>query len=263
LLAGDPLVNAALAARVKAVRSLAPNRLGGDVLGVWDEAGRLTGAAVHAGNLLPVGGGPVEWAALGAALAATARGCTSIVGRSDAVSAVWDQLAPAWGPARAVRARQPLLTIERGMVRGREDPRVRLVGSVDLEAYLIAATAMFTSELGVAPQTVGGSAGYRRRIAALLRRGHGLGIVEPDGSVSFKADIAAVTPHTCQLAGVWERPDLRGRGIGTAGTAAALRYALTLAPTATLYVNDFNSAARRMYARLGMREVTTLATVLF
>jgi predicted GNAT family acetyltransferase len=29
-----------------------------------------------------------------------------------------------------------------------------------------------------------------------------------------------------------------------------------------LYVNDFNVPARRMYARLGMREHATLATVL-
>jgi predicted GNAT family acetyltransferase len=30
----------------------------------------------------------------------------------------------------------------------------------------------------------------------------------------------------------------------------------------SLYVNDFNTAARRMYERLGMREAATLATVL-
>jgi predicted GNAT family acetyltransferase len=31
----------------------------------------------------------------------------------------------------------------------------------------------------------------------------------------------------------------------------------------SLYVNDFNVAARRMYDRLRMREVATLQTVLF
>ena len=41
-----------------------------------------------------------------------------------------------------------------------------------------------------------------------------------------------------------------------------VRYALTLAPTVSLYVNDFNLVARRSYDRLGMREVATLATVL-
>jgi predicted GNAT family acetyltransferase len=58
------------------------------------------------------------------------------------------------------------------------------------------------------------------------------------------------------------RPDLRGRGIGTAGLATVLTHALTLAPTVSLYVNDFNVPAMKAYRRLGMRQVATLSTVL-
>ena len=81
--------------------------------------------------------------------------------------------------------------------------------------------------------------------------------------MAFKADIGALSAQTCQVQGVWVRPDLRGRGLGTAALAGVLHYALRLAPTASLYVNDFNAAARRMYAKLGMRQAATLATVLF
>ena len=41
-----------------------------------------------------------------------------------------------------------------------------------------------------------------------------------------------------------------------------LDHALQASPTASLYVNDYNVAARRMYESLGMRQVATLATVL-
>ena len=37
----------------------------------------------------------------------------------------------------------------------------------------------------------------------------------------------------------------------------------SLAPTASLYVNEFNRPAQRLYARLGLRPVATLSTVLF
>jgi predicted GNAT family acetyltransferase len=46
--------------------------------------------------------------------------------------------------------------------------------------------------------------------------------------------------------------------------AAVVRDALErVAPTVSLYVNDFNLPARRVYERCGFRAVGTLATVLF
>jgi predicted GNAT family acetyltransferase len=36
-----------------------------------------------------------------------------------------------------------------------------------------------------------------------------------------------------------------------------------VAPTVSLYVNDFNQPARRVYARCGFHQVGTFATVLF
>jgi hypothetical protein len=37
----------------------------------------------------------------------------------------------------------------------------------------------------------------------------------------------------------------------------------SMAPIVSLYVNDFNAAARRSYERVGFREVGTFASVLF
>jgi predicted GNAT family acetyltransferase len=82
--------------------------------------------------------------------------------------------------------------------------------------------------------------------------------------VVFKAELAVVTRHTTQVQGVWTAPEWRGRGLATAGVATVVRDALRrVAPTVSLYVNDYNHAARLVYARCGFREVGTFATVLF
>jgi predicted GNAT family acetyltransferase len=260
----DPVVNVAVVARLRQSGTLTPRRLGGEVFAVRHPEGPLAGAVFSAGNLIPLGGGPEQWRALAAHLAAQPRRCTSIVGRAPAVAAMWQLLAPAWGPARAVRAAQPLLVLDRRAVPDAvPDPRVRRIRRGELDALLPAAAAMFTEELGVAPEVSTGVREYRRRIAALIDKGRAFGIVDPGGGVVFKADVGALSPRTVQVQGVWVRPDLRGQGIGRGALAAVVRHALTLAPTVSLYVNDFNTAARRLYDRLGFREHAVLSTVLF
>jgi predicted GNAT family acetyltransferase len=82
--------------------------------------------------------------------------------------------------------------------------------------------------------------------------------------VIFKAEIGAVTPHACQLQGVWVRPDRRGQGLSISGVAAVTETAISeIAPTVSLYVNDYNVPARRAYRRVGFRETGRFATVMF
>ncbi|HEX5495614.1 MAG TPA: GNAT family N-acetyltransferase, partial [Mycobacteriales bacterium] len=64
--------------------------------------------------------------------------------------------------------------------------------------------------------------------------------------------------------GVWVHPDRRGHGMGTAGTAAVVADALaTVAPVASLYVNDYNAPARAAYRRVGFSQVGSFMSVLF
>ncbi len=263
LVSTDPLVNAVVGARLAAHRSLEPARLGGFLLGSR-RGGGLSGAVFSGGNLLPVGGDLDDWNALGRQLAQVRRVCTSIVGPADAVSALWACAEPHWGPARAVRSAQPLLALHRGeQVMATADRRLRVMHPDELHRYLPAAGAMFEEELGISPFAGRNGASYRRRVETLLATGRAFGIVDRDGRMAFKADIGALTEHTCQLQGVWVRPDLRGKGLGTAALAGVIDHALRLAPSVSLYVNDFNLAARRMYEHVGMRQVATLKTVLF
>jgi hypothetical protein len=259
----DPVVNSVVGSRLRLLSTIEARTFGGTLLGVRDALGRLTAAAFNGGNLLPIGGGPDEWRALAGQVVAAPRQCTSVVGRADAVETMWQALAPAWGPARSSRPCQPLLLLERADCPPPHDPRVRPMRPDEVECYLPAASAMFTEELGVSPYRATPPGDYRRRVAGLINQGRAFGIVDDAGSVVFKCDIGAVSAHTCQVQGVWVRPDLRGRGLGGAALPTVLRHALTLAPTVSLYVNDFNTPARRMYDRLGMRQVATLATILF
>jgi len=72
-----------------------------------------------------------------------------------------------------------------------------------------------------------------------------------------------VTRHTAQVQGVWVAPEWRNRGLGTSAMAAVVRDTLRrVAPSVSLYVNDYNNAARVVYDRCGFRQIGTFATVL-
>src|SRR4051794_22181259 len=78
LVDADPIVNAVVGARLRSAGSLDPRRLGGTLLAVPDAAGGIAGGALSGGNLMPFGGGPSHWRALGRHLAAGRRPCSSI-----------------------------------------------------------------------------------------------------------------------------------------------------------------------------------------
>jgi predicted GNAT family acetyltransferase len=100
-------------------------------------------------------------------------------------------------------------------------------------------------------------------VVELVRAGRSFARID-DGRVVFKAEIGAASPTACQVQGVWVDPELRGRGLSIGGMAAVVDLALDdVAPTVSLYVNDFNTAARAAYRRVGFRDVGTFMSVLF
>jgi predicted GNAT family acetyltransferase len=282
LVDSDPYVNVGVAARLNSVdaarlsiRSRSGHRarsgesdhrarsgdLGGDVFGI-DGPDGLRAAWWRGATVAVVGGDCDLWAELAGHLGQRERGCASITGRAEMLSALWRSLSWYWGPARLVRAAQPLLVADtRPAVT--PDAQVRPAQSEELDCYLPAAEAMFTEELGLPPFTGSARRAYRQRLSELISARRVFVRLDRQGRVAFKAEIGAVSGATSQIQGVWVRPDLRGRGLGTAAMATVLDYALRLAPTASLYVNDFNQPARRVYERLGMRQVATVSTVMF
>jgi predicted GNAT family acetyltransferase len=255
----EPEVDVFVGSRVHSSK-MAPARLGGELWGYY-EGGGLSSVCFAGANLVPARA--TSSAARTFADMALRRGrrCSSLVGPAEAVLTMWDVLRPEWGPAREVRAAQPVMVL-RGPPAVTPDPTVRRVRADEIDVLHPAAVAMFTEEVGVSPNGSDGGAYYRARLTELVRAGRAFARFE-NGQVVFKAEIGAVSPTACQVQGVWVRPDRRGKGLSVGGMAAVVTHALRdIAPAVSLYVNDYNHAALGTYQRVGFTQVSTFATVM-
>ncbi|WP_189328875.1 GNAT family N-acetyltransferase [Actinoplanes ianthinogenes] len=260
ILDADPYAGAQIAERV-AAHGLNWWRSDGRIYGY--EPGRRIESIIWSGaHLVPVGATPPAVAAFADLLGAEPRICSSIIGRAEAVLDLWDRLGPHWGAARDVRPNQPLLVTDQAPLVP-ADPEVRLVRPSEVDQLFPAAVAMYTEEVGVSPLQDDGGRGYRRRVAELVK-GKRTYARFAGGQVIFKAELAIITRRTTQVQGVWVHPEWRGRGLGTGAMAAVVSDALRrVAPTVSLYVNDYNTPARRVYQRCGFVSAGSFATVLF
>jgi len=258
LLAADPYVAAQVQERVVA-RGLGWWRSDGRLFG-YGARGRVESMCWLGTQLTPIAADRPAIDAFAEALVRLGRTCTSIVGRRDQVLDLWERMGARWGRARDVRASQPLLVAHQPAAIP-ADPGVRLMRPDEIEVLFPASVAMYTEEVGVSP--LDGGRGYRHRVAELVRSGRAYAKVV-DGRVIFKADLAVITPNTAQVQGVWVDPQWRGRGVATACMAAVVNDTLRrVAPTVSLYVNDYNLPARAAYKHCGFEQVAELATVLF
>jgi predicted GNAT family acetyltransferase len=266
LLASDPVAACVIAGRVESVGTAA-GALGAPLWGLdaGGTGGALDAVCLAGANLIPFavpGAERVAAQAFAERARRAGRRCSTIVGPAAAVGPLWELLGPFWGPPRDHRPHQPLMAID-GPPAVAAEPRVRPVRPDEIDILFPAAIAMFTEEVGISPLRADGGVGYRARVSEMVRAGHSLAWFE-NGATIFKAEIGAVSRAVCQVQGVWVAPSHRGRGIGTAGTAAVVEYArAAIAPIVSLYVNDFNVSARAAYQRVGFREVGRFSSVLF
>jgi predicted GNAT family acetyltransferase len=252
----DPVASCMVASRV-AEYGIEPSAIGGEL---WTRRRANESLCFAGANLIPLRGSPGDLNAFADKAMSSARRCSSLVGRAELVLPMWQRLEPVWGPARDVRAHQPLMALNTAP-HCAVDPAVRPVRIEELDAYLVAAIDMFIGEVGIDPRSGDGGRGYRRRVAGLITAGRAWARFER-GEVVFKAEVGSQSPAVGQIQGVWVRPDQRGRGIGTAGTAAVAAAVVGSGRIASLYVNSFNTVARAAYSRIGFTEIASFATVL-
>ena len=260
----DPVGSCMVAARVE-VAGLEPWRLGGEMWGTDNRpmrGGKLEGLCFAGPNLVPLRGNRSALRIFADRALRRGRMCSSLVGPADQVLGLWEELAPDWGPAREIRADQPLMAMA-SQPKVAPDPLVRPVRPEELDRYLPAAIAMFIEEVGVDPTADDGGLSYRARVAELIASGRAFARFE-GRDVVFKAEIGSLARKVGQIQGVWVHPDRRGAGLATHGTAAVVdRLVRGMGRSASLYVNGYNTPAKTAYQRVGFTQVGQYATVLF
>jgi uncharacterized protein len=258
VLADNPVSSCMVASRFEHV-GMNEAAMGGQF---WGVGGGRDGLLFAGASMVPLAGDSSAMRSFAHAAARRGRKCATILGPADLVLPLWERLEPRWGPARDVRAVQPLMACP-GEPLGPLDPDVRLVRPDELEAYYPSAVAMFTEEVGVDPRVGDNGRGYRARITELIasRRAY----ARFDGeTVMFKAEVGSLSRTVALIQGVWVHPQLRGRGMAAPAMAAvvkAIQHDLGRMPS--LYVNQYNKSARRTYDRIGFHQVGTFASVLF
>ena len=259
-----PVDSVLAAARVATAAEVGLRRAGG-VLWGFERDGELVAVCWSGANLVPVvPPGAEEAIGAFARLARSAsRRSSSIVGERSAVLGLWEQLSGHWPAPREIRADQPSLVIDSEPLAA-PDPAVRRTHAGEYDEVLPACIAMFTEEVGYSPAS-GPSGPYEVRVRHLIEQGRSFARFDGDPPhVLFKAEIGALACGVAQVQGVWVRPDRRGEGVAVAGMAAVVQHVRrSMAPTVSLYVNDYNAPALAAYRRVGFRQVGSYATVLF
>jgi GNAT superfamily N-acetyltransferase len=261
LTAQEPVINVFADYRARTTQ-LDRRWLGGEVLGRFLD-GQLV-AALHIGaNLVPIQAGPYDLEAFADMLLPRKHNCATLVGPHASVEALWDLLHEKLGRPRETRWRQPHLEIGSDPL-VEPDPDLRRTHQFDMDALYPACVAMYTEEVGISPEAGGGAALYRARVSQLISRGWSFARFDDAGRVIFKAEVACSSPYAAQVQGVYVPPELRGQGLATAGMAAVVAAVRAeIAPTVSLYVNDWNESARRVYAKVGFVETARFSTVMF
>lgn len=271
----NPCENVYLLALLNVTGTAQTGSPGGTLYGIFD-GDRPVAAYWVGGNIIPVSATPATNEVLARKLNADGRSSCSLIGRREVIMDLDSRLN--WGRPRGVRDRQPLLAISSDPLVD-PDSDVSLATVDQLPTVFPASVDMFTKEVGFSP-VEGGESSYLARVRGIIRGGNCFVRVDtrlPQGGpaprwpatdraeqVLFKADIGIRSPRIVQVQGVWVHPEVRNQGLGAAGMAAVVAQTRAAGhPTVSLYANDYNEAALRMYRRVGFDQVGTFATVMY
>ena len=177
-----------------------------------------------------------------------------IVGSEDVTAPFWECYRARADPLIWTR-REPFYRADRDTLRppGGAAGRIEPARAKDLDELVANSARQHIEDLGddrygADPQS------FRRRHQRdidqqrwwLLRAG---------GRITFQVHVGPENAHAAQIGGVITAPDLRGRGLATRGVAAIAAHLLERRPTVVLFCGEDNTAARRVYERVGFAAV--------
>jgi RimJ/RimL family protein N-acetyltransferase len=190
-----------------------------------------------------------------------------IVGPREQIAAFWKASAQHFPAPRFVRERQLVMVLTPQALRVPDAPDVSVRHArVDEWREVSENSAkMITGELGYDPRTTAGDFGIGVR--QMIERGvwwvgECADDVDAKPRLCFFCHVGSQSDRTAQLQGIWTPVDLRGCGLATAAFAKICAHLLASSPTLSLYVNDFNEEAIRMYERAGFTTISEFQTIL-
>ncbi len=184
-----------------------------------------------------------------------------VVAPRPVVERYW-QLVRSWhAPPRLVRESQPVMAVTRSELRGdSEAMMVRRARPSEWQTVASNSALMIEHELQYDPRKF--TQEFNTNVRAMIERGFWW-VGERDGELVFFCNAGPRSDKTLQLQGIWTPAAMRRRGYATAALHGICDELLHEAPSLSLYVNGFNTEAIALYERVGFRQVSEFATLLF
>jgi RimJ/RimL family protein N-acetyltransferase len=201
---------------------------------------------------------PAAYAPLADAAARAALRPRHIVGSEDVTEPFWGEYAR-HAPALRWSRREPVFAMRaEDLARSDDASRLVLVDPVrpgEADEITANSAQQHREDLGD-DRYAADEAGFRERHHRDVREGRWW-VSRVRGQIVFQVHVGAASTTAVQLGGVFVPTWARGRGHATRGMRAVAARMLERHDLVTLYCDEANAAARRVYERLGFRRVYT------
>jgi RimJ/RimL family protein N-acetyltransferase len=182
-----------------------------------------------------------------------------IIGEERAVDELWRRAGRRAPAPRVDRPGQPVFVLDEPPEDGGTE--LREATPADLDLLVPACAAAHEDEIGINPLE-NDPDGFRWRTRSQIGEGRSWLWAE-NGTILFKAEASAWTPHAVQLQQVWVDPVARGKGMAQRGMRDLCRRLLAQVPCVCLFVRAENVPAIRVYEAIGMRRTISYRSLIF